>query len=66
MDLDFQSNEITIEEARKILGKTAERMSDEQLQDQLVRMKFLIESWLDKYERSIFDGRTLNELVIQI
>lgn len=51
-----------LEEARKILGKTAEGMTDEQLQDQLVKIQYLAESWLDDYERSIFDGKTLSEL----
>lgn len=63
MDLDSPSNEMTIEEARKILGKTAEEMSDEELQNQMTMMKFLAESWLDEYEKSIFDGKTLQELV---
>ena len=63
MDLDTPSSEITLEEARKILGKTAEEMSDEQLQNQLTMMKFLTESWLDDYEKSIFDGKTLFELI---
>lgn len=62
MYVDSPKNEMTIEEARKILGKIAEEMSDEQLQDQLRMMKFLAESWLDDYERSIFEGKTLNEL----
>lgn len=60
----ISNNEITLEKARKTLGKTAEAMSDEQFQDQLNMIKFLVESWMDDYERSVFDGRTLNELLI--
>lgn len=66
MDLDSPSNEMTIEEARKILGKTAEGMPDEELQTQIVLIKSLAESWLDNYERTIFDGRTVNELLGQV
>lgn len=53
----------TVEEARKILGKTAENLSDEEIQDQLTKIQFLAESWLDDYERSIFDGKTLAEVI---
>ncbi len=63
MDQDLTNNEMTIEEARKILGKTADGMSDEQLQNQLTMMEFLTESWLDDYEKSIFEGKTLQEFV---
>lgn len=64
MNLDSPSNEMTIEEARQILGKAAEGMSDEEVQSQMILIKSLTESWLDDYERSIFDGKTLNELVL--
>lgn len=63
MDLDSQSSEVTIEKAKKILGKSAEGMTDEELQNQLVLMKSLVESWMDDYESSIFDGKTLYELL---
>lgn len=62
MDQDL-NNSTTVEEARKILGKTAENLSDEQIQDQLVKIKYLAESWLDEYEKSIFGGKTLNEIL---
>lgn len=62
MDQDLTSNKTTVEEARQILGKTAEGMSDEELQKQMTMLKFLAESWLDDYEKSIFDGKTLLEL----
>ena len=52
-----------IQEARKVLGKTAEKMSDEELKDQITMMKFLTESWLDEYERSVYGGKTLAEKI---
>lgn len=54
---------MTVEEARQILGKTAEEISDEQLQDQMTKLKYLAESWLDEYEKSIFEGKTLSEFL---
>lgn len=61
--MDSPDNEISIEEVRKILGKVAEGMSDEKIQEQMVKMKFLADSWLDIYEKSIFDGKTLTEIL---
>ncbi len=52
-----------IDEAREILGNNAKNLSDEELKDLLVEMQYLVESWLDEYERKIFNGKTLNELL---
>lgn len=59
--VDVSSKEI--EEVREKLGDTAKDMTDEQLRDQIAMMKYLSESWLDDYERTIFDGKTLNEVL---
>ena len=54
-----------IDEARKILGKPAEGMTDDQIRDVIANTGFLVESWLDQYERKIFDGQTLAEKLPQ-
>jgi len=63
MDNDPTNNTVSLKEARKILGKTAKNMSDIQLQDEMVKIGFLVESWLDEYERTILKGKTLNEFL---
>ena len=63
MDNDSTNNTVFLKEARKILGKTAKNMSDIQLQDEMVKIDFLVESWLDEYERTILKGKTLNEFL---
>lgn len=55
--------EIDLAKARSILGNIARKMSDDELKDACVEMQYLIETWLDEYERSIFDGKTLRELL---
>lgn len=61
-DLDkIDVSEKELAEAREILGKTAKKMTDEELINQIKAMKYLSESWLDEFEKSIFDGKTLNE-----
>ena len=52
-----------IDEAREILGDAAKDLTDDQLKDQVVMVQFLIESWMDEFERKIFNGKTLNELL---
>lgn len=52
-----------IDKARELLGKQSNDLSDDQLKDNLVEIAYLIECWLDDYERTIFKGKTLNELL---
>ncbi len=56
-------DEIDIEKAKVILGDIAKKMNDDQLKDTCVEAQYLVESWLDDYERSIFEGKTLRELL---
>jgi len=55
--------DVDIEEAREILGDTAKQLTDEQLKDICVEIQYLVETWLDDYERSIFGDKTLRELL---
>ena len=52
-----------IKTAKQILGIVAWELSPEQLKDVSTETMFLCESWLDDYERSIFKGKTLKELL---
>lgn len=63
-DLDkIYVSEKELAEAREKLGELVKDMSDEQLRDQVAATKYLSESWLDDFEKSIFDGKTLNEVI---
>lgn len=52
-----------IDEAREILGETVKDLTDDELKDQVVMVSYLIETWVDEFERTIFNGKTLNELL---
>lgn len=52
-----------IEEAREILGDTVKNLTDDELKDQMVMVQYLIETWMDEFERKTFNGKTLNELL---
>ena len=52
-----------IDEARDILGDLAKGISDDDIRDIVVEIQFLVESWIDEYERKTFNGKTINELL---
>lgn len=58
-----QYDEKLIQEAKKVLGVMANEFNQDQLKDTVTKVQFLAESWLDDFERDIFEGRTLNELL---
>ncbi|OGK59327.1 hypothetical protein A3I56_02440 [Candidatus Roizmanbacteria bacterium RIFCSPLOWO2_02_FULL_43_10] len=53
----------TIKQARVILGGLLEKFSTDELQETVILLQYLTESWLDMYERELFDEMTLNELL---
>lgn len=52
-----------LEKARQTLGEIAKNMTDEQLKDDVVKIQYLTETWLDEFERKTFDGQTLAEKI---
>lgn len=52
-----------IQKAKEILGSIADEYSPQELKDVLIEIKFLVGSWLDDFERGIFGGLTLAELI---
>lgn len=55
--------ERNIQKAREKLGELANNFSKDELRDLVAQVEYLAETWLDDFERDIFDGRTLNELL---
>ena len=58
-----QYDEKNIQKAKEILGKTANELTPDELQDTVIEMQFLASSWLDDFERKIYKGLTLRELL---
>jgi hypothetical protein len=52
-----------IKVAKQILGEVADEFTPEELKNVVVEIQFLCESWLDDFERTVFDGQTLKELL---
>ncbi|MDO8618886.1 MAG: hypothetical protein Q7R49_02965 [Candidatus Daviesbacteria bacterium] len=54
---------IDFEEIKAILGDKSSQMSYEDLQDSIIKMQYLIELWLDSFEREIFEGKSFFEML---
>ncbi len=49
--------------ARKIMGETIKDVPDEQLQVFVTELQYLIDTFLDNFEKQVFDGLTLKQLL---
>jgi len=47
---------------KEVLGELSESFSDLQLKEIITDVDFLVENWLDQFEKGIFEGKTLKEL----
>jgi hypothetical protein len=58
-----QSEEKNIQRAKDILGELADQFTPAEFKVAITEVQFLAESWLDNFEREIFGGLTLQELL---
>lgn len=49
--------------AKQALGLVTFELTPEQLKDVVTEVQYLCESWLDDFERTVFNGLTLKELL---
>lgn len=52
-----------LQQAKRILGDVALKISDEELTRYTTEFQYLAESWLDDFEKQIFDNKTLNQVL---
>ena len=45
------------------MGVVANELTADQLKGVITEIQYLVDSWLDDYERNVFDGLTLKELL---
>jgi len=55
--------ENTVLKMRRSLGERAINMSDEEVQCVATKFQFLIDTWLDEFEKEVFNGMTLKEVL---
>ena len=58
-----QYEEKTVQKAKQILGEIAGQLSPEELTCTVAEVQYLAETWLNDFERQIFNGLTLKELL---
>ena len=55
--------EKNLQKAKDILSVVANELTADQLKGVITEIQYLVDSWLDDYERNVFDGLTLKELL---
>lgn len=55
--------ERSLKDAKEILGSLADEFTSQQLKDTVVEIRYLTKCWLNEFERDIFKGKTLRELL---
>jgi hypothetical protein len=56
---------ITTNEARSILGSSVNDWTSQEVDKHIITMELLVDAWIDIYERSIFNGKTVKQLITQ-
>jgi hypothetical protein len=57
------AEEARLQTARRNIGASITHLSDVELESYITEFMYLVESWLDEYERASFDGLTLKQLI---
>ena len=52
-----------LQKAKEVLRALTSELSTQQLRDVVSEVQYLVSSWLDDFEREIFKGKTLKELL---
>lgn len=60
---ELQIDEKEEQKARLVLAKIAENYTEDEIFETITEIKFLTESWLNDFEREIFEGKTLYEML---
>ncbi len=56
-------DEKDIKKVKEILGTLSNEFTESELKDIIAQFQYLAESWLDNFEKEVFDGITLNEVL---
>lgn len=55
--------ESKVQKARAVLGESVQDVPDEELAVYLTQIQYLLDSWLDQFEKQAFNSLTLKELL---
>jgi len=57
--------ETRLQKTRRIMGDSVSNLSDEELEVYATEFQYLIDEWFDNFERRVFDGQTLKQVLGQ-
>jgi hypothetical protein len=57
------AQETLLQKTRHIMGDAASELSDDELENYITEFQHLIDYWLDTFEKDLFDGVTLQQLL---
>ena|SRR5579863_5391833 len=60
-----RQEENSISQARRIMGNCLNSLSDEEIEVFIVEFQYLLDEWLDGFERQSFGGKTLRQMLAQ-
>jgi hypothetical protein len=60
------SEETKVQKARRIMGEDVKNLSDTQLEACLTDFQYLIDSWIDEFERRAFNNQTLTQSLREV
>jgi len=55
-----------LDEFRELLLKNGIEMNDDEIQTSISELQYLIDFWLNNVEKQIFEGKTLDELLVDM
>ena len=58
-----QQEESRLEKTRRVMGEDIKDLTDEDLDVYLTEFNFLLDSWMDEYERNVFNNKTLQQVL---
>lgn len=58
-----QQEENQLMKAKRVMGELVADLSDEELESYLTEFEFLLDEWLDEFEKKIFNNKTLMNLL---
>ena len=57
--------ESRIQQVRRIMGGSLDSLSDEELEVCITEFQHMLDEWFDVFERDLFDGQTLKQVLGQ-
>jgi hypothetical protein len=57
------AQETLLQKTRHTMGDTVSELSDDELESYITEFQHLIDYWLDTFEKDLFDGVTLQQLL---